>query len=130
MADTAADLTRRDDAQDVGQRGSLTIRDKVVQRVAERAALDTSGVQSHAAGLNKLTGRELPRATVYISATRIRAHLDIAVTWPHSLPAVGAAVQRNVTDALTECIGLTVDGVDVSIETVVTAGTTPTRTVT
>jgi uncharacterized alkaline shock family protein YloU len=115
---------------DTGQRGTLTIRDRAVQRVAEKAAMDTSGVQSHAAGLNKLTGRELPRATVYISATRVRAHLDIAVSWPYSLPAVGAAVQRNVTDALTDCVGLTVDGVDVSIEAVLTTAPTPPRTVT
>ncbi|BDX35185.1 hypothetical protein TUM20985_57320 [Mycobacterium antarcticum] len=108
---------------DGGDRGGLVIRDKVAQRVAEKAARDTAGVQSHAAGLDKLTGRELPRAKVYLSVTRVRAHLDIAVAWPHPLPEVGAAVQRNVTDALTNAIGLVVDGVDVAIEAVV--GPTP-----
>jgi uncharacterized alkaline shock family protein YloU len=108
----------------------LVIRDKVAQRVAEKAARDTIGVQSHAAGLNKLTGRELPRAKVYLSATRVRAHLDIAVTWPHSLPRVGAAVQRNVSDALVNAVGLQVDGVDVAIEAIVDTAQDTTRTLT
>ena len=114
----AADQDADDLPTDPGDRGQLVVRDKVAQRVAEKAARDTDGVRSHAAGLDKLTGRELPRAKVYISATRIRAHLDIAVTWPHPLSVVGAAVQRNVTDALTNAVGLHVDGVDVTIEAI------------
>jgi uncharacterized alkaline shock family protein YloU len=114
---------------DPGERGSLVVRDKVAQRISVKAALDTPGVQPHAAGLDKLTGRELPRARVDISATRIRAHLTIAVAWPQSLPQVGAAVQRNVTDALTNSAGFHVDGVDVAIEAIVTAAQDHTRTV-
>ena len=107
-------------AVDPGDRGSLVVRDRVAQRVAVKAARDTPGVQPHAAGLGKLTGRTLPRARVEISATRVRAHLTIAVTWPRPLAEVGAAVQRNVTAALTESAGFQVDGVDVGIETIVT----------
>lgn len=105
---------------DPGERGALVVRDKVAQRVAVKAALDTPGVQSYAAGLDKLTGRDLPRARVDISATRVHAHLTIAVAWPHSLPKVGAAVQRNVTEALTGSGGFHVDGVDVAIEAIIT----------
>jgi uncharacterized alkaline shock family protein YloU len=108
--------------------GTLVIKDKVVQRVAMRAALDTPGVAPHAAGIDKLTGRSLPRARVYLSATRVRAHLDLAVTWPHSLPDVGSAVQRNVSEALHDCVGLTVDGVDVAVEAIITDVPTPART--
>ena len=126
----ATDRDAEDLPADPGDRGELVVRDKVAQRVAEKAARDTDGVQSHAAGLDKLTGRELPRAKVYISATRVRAHLDIAVTWPHPLSAVGAAVQRNVTAALTNAVGLRVDGVDVTIQAIPPApARTTTRTV-
>ncbi|MDX1890722.1 Asp23/Gls24 family envelope stress response protein [Mycolicibacterium sp. 050158] len=104
---------------DPGERGSLVVRDKVAQRVAVHAALATPGVRARAAGLDKLTGRDLPRARVDVSATRVRAHLSIAVVWPASLAAVGIAVQRNVTRALTDSAGFQVDGVDVSIEAVV-----------
>jgi uncharacterized alkaline shock family protein YloU len=106
---------------DPGQRGKLVVHDKVAQRISVKAALDTPGVHRHAAGLDKLTGRVLPRARVMVSATHVRAQLDIAVTWPHSLQQVGAAVQRNVAEALSECVGLTVDGVDVAIDAVVAA---------
>jgi uncharacterized alkaline shock family protein YloU len=107
--------------------GTLVIKDKVVQRVAVRAALDTPGVAPHAAGIDKLTGRSLPRAQVYLSATRVRAHLDLAVTWPHSLSGVGSAVQRNVAAALQDGVGMTVDGVDVAIEAIVTEAAAPSR---
>lgn len=121
-----AGLSPKDDP---AERGKLVVRDKVAQRVSVKAALDTPGVHPYAGGLDKLTRRVLPRAQVYISATRVRAHLDIAVAWPHSLPQVGAAVQRNVSDALTSCAGLRVDGVDVAIEAVVTMTEDHTRTV-
>lgn len=107
--------------------GALVIKDKVAQRVAVRAALDTPGVAPHAAGMDKLTGRSLPRAQVFLSANRVRAHLDLAVTWPHSLSGVGAAVQRNVAEALHNGVGMTVDGVDVAIEAIVTEASTPAR---
>ena len=118
-----------DAATDPGERGSLAVRDKVAQRIAVHAALATPGVQPHAAGLDKLTRRELPRARVDISASHVRAHLTIAVAWPQPLAEVGAAVQRNVTQALTDAAGFHVDGVDVAIEAVVTAAEDHPRTV-
>jgi uncharacterized alkaline shock family protein YloU len=124
VADTAP--TGTDDGH--ADAGSLVIKDRVVQRIAVRAALETPGVAPHAAGIDKLTGRSLPRAQVYLSATRVRAHLDLAVTWPHSLSGVGSAVQRNVAAALHDGIGMTVDGVDVAIEAIVTEAATPART--
>jgi uncharacterized alkaline shock family protein YloU len=123
-AAVAEDADRPDEsgatATDPGERGSLVVRDKVAQRVAEQAALNTPGVRAHSGGLGKLTGRSLPRARVDISATRVRAYLTIAVTWPQPLADVGAAVQRNVTTALADSAGFSVDGVDVDIEVIIT----------
>ena len=127
--DPGADISAARPDDDPGERGTLVVREKVAQRVSVKAALDTPGVESHAAGLDKLTGRDLPRARVNISATRVRAHLAIAVAWPASLPKVGAAVQRNVARALTDSAGLDVDGVDVAIEAIVTPADDHTRTV-
>ncbi|MFD4368312.1 Asp23/Gls24 family envelope stress response protein [Rhodococcus sp. NPDC058521] len=104
---------------DSGDRGTLVIRDKVAQKLATKAALDTPGVEKHSAGLAKLTGRDLPRARVYIAGDRVRAHVDVAVEWPNSLPRVGDAVRSNVASALSDYAGLNVDGVDVSIPSVV-----------
>lgn len=106
-------------AGDPGDRGSLTVHDKVVERLAARAALDTPGVLPHSGGLDKLTGRDLPRVRVQVAGDRVRAGLDVAVAWPLSLPAVTAAVQRNVAQALTTLAALHVDGVDVSVLSVI-----------
>ncbi|WP_293240500.1 Asp23/Gls24 family envelope stress response protein [Mycolicibacterium sp.] len=115
-------------ADDPGNRGRLVLRDRVAQRIATRAAHLTDGVQAHSGGLDKLTGRELPRATVHVAGDRARAQIDIAVCWPRSATAVAADVQRNVTEALQTYADLTVDTVDVSIDAVVPAHT-PARTV-
>ena len=100
---------------DGGQRGSLRIADKVAQRLAVHATVGTPGVARRAAGLDKLTGRALPSAQVSVASNRAAAHLKVAVTWPHPLAEVAAAVQRNVADALHVLGGLQVDRVDVTV---------------
>lgn len=118
MVAVVADTPTGDD--DPGTRGSLTIHDKVVRRLATRAALDTAGVARQAAAIDKLTGRDLPRVHVQVSGDRVRAGIDIAVAWPSVLPTVAAAVQRNVGHALHAFAGLQVDAVDVSVPSIVT----------
>ncbi|GAB7068648.1 Asp23/Gls24 family envelope stress response protein [Mycobacterium hodleri] len=125
MADDRSDV---DSADDPGVRGELTVRDKVAQRLAVHAARLTDGVHQHSAGLNKITGRDLPRATVAIAGDRARVQVNIAVAWPEPAVVVGAAVQRNVTSALRDYAALTVDRVDVAVDAVLPAST-PSRTV-
>lgn len=107
------------DYRDPAERGSLTIKDKVVERLAAKAALDTDGVLPRSAGLDKLTGRDLPRVRVQISGDRVRAGVDVAARWPVPLPALTASVRRNVARALSTMGGLHVDGVDVTVPAVI-----------
>ena len=100
---------------DPGERGALIVHDKVAERIAAQAALDTAGVQRRASGLDKLTGRSLPHTHVSIAAGRVRATVDIAVPWSCTLSAVSAAVRDNVSFALAHLAGLQVDGVDVAV---------------
>lgn len=111
-----------------GARGNLEIRDRVVKRLAERAALDTPGVRARAGGLDKITGRDLPRSRAVTSADRVRVWLEIAVAWPSPVVDVARQVQRNVTAALGNYAGLRVDGVDVAV-THVLADESPTRSI-
>ncbi|MFP5078699.1 Asp23/Gls24 family envelope stress response protein [Rhizobium sp. YIM 134829] len=111
---------------DPGDRGSLTVHDRVAEQIAAKAALDTTGVQLHASGLNKLTGRTTPKTQVSIAGGRVRATVDIAMPWSYHLSAVGAAVRANVTFALSHLAGLQVDGVDVAV-TAITHDDTATR---
>ena len=129
MADDVHDVVHdADAADDPGARGELTVRDKVAQRLAVHAARLTDGVRPHSAGLNKINGRELPRATVSIAGDRARVEVSIAVAWLAPVVDVGAAVQRNVVDALRTYAALTVDRVDVAVDAVLPVAT-PSRTV-
>ena len=106
-------------ADDAGSRGSLTIRDRAVERVAFASALEADGVVRYSHGIGKLTGRELPRADVVISGDHVRASVDVAVEWGRPLSGTAAEVRRRVTHGLSELSGLTVDGVDVHVHSVV-----------
>lgn len=79
----------------------------------------------HATGLDRVTGRDLPRVQVHVRGDRVRAELDIAVDWPRPLAEVAAAVRGRVRDRLDALSGLRVDAVDVRVPTITTtAGNT------
>lgn len=101
---------------DAATRGTLTVREKVAQRLAVRAALDTPDVLPVTAGLSKLAGRSLPQAQLTLAGNRVTAHLKITVAWPAPAVDVARAVARNVTQALSTMAGLQVDRVDVTVE--------------
>ena len=54
--------------------------------------------------------------TVAVADGRARVELELAVRYGSTLPEVGEAVQREVSEALRASAGLEVDAVDVSIE--------------
>lgn len=108
---------------EAGERGGLVIHDKAVQRIAEHTAAHTPGVLRHSAGLNRLTGRTLPRVATHIAGGHVRAHIDVAVAWPQPLAQVTAAVRAQVSEALHTLTGLVVDAVDVAAPTVLLPGT-------
>lgn len=112
-------MTDQETADDPGARGSLTIRDKAVERVAFAAALEADGVLRYSHGIGKLTGREFPRADVVVAGDHVRASVEIAVRWGKPLSGTAAEVRRRVTHGLSELSGLTVDGVDVHVHSVV-----------
>lgn len=115
VAETERAAPQTPSTADSGQRGTLTIGDKVAQRLAVHAALSTPGVHRHAAGLDKLTGRDLPSAHLDIAANRVVAQLKVAVSWPQPVAEVARRIQRNVAEALSTLAGLEVDRIDVEV---------------
>lgn len=105
-----------DSGDDPATRGTLTVREKVAQRLAVRAALETPDVQPFSASLTKIAGRSLPQAQLTVTGNRVTAHLKVTVAWPAPAVDVARAVQRNVTAALSSMAGLQVDRVDVTVE--------------
>ena len=105
-----------DSEDDAATRGTLTVREKVAQRLAVRAALDTPEVLPFPEGRAKIAGRSLPQAQLTVTGDRVTAHLKVTVAWPASAVDVARAVQRNVAQTLSNMAGLHVDRVDVTVE--------------
>ena len=113
---TEADAAQGDSEDDGATRGTLTVREKVAQRLAVRAALDTPDVLPFPEGRTKLPGRSLPQAQLTVTGDRVTAHLKVTVAWPAPAVEVARAVQRNVAQTLSNMAGLRVDRVDVTVE--------------
>ncbi|WP_162248355.1 Asp23/Gls24 family envelope stress response protein [Rhodococcus sp. Leaf278] len=103
---------------DPGERGSLEIKHKAVERLAVLAARSTESVTDRHPGLRVLGGRDLPKADVTITGTRVRAQVAVAVTWPSPLAKVAANVRAAVARDLSELGIYTVDRVDVTVQCV------------
>ncbi len=127
VTDVVPDATAEPDAGDPDDdgagRGTLTVREKVAQRLAVRAALDTPDVLPFTPGLSKVAGRSLPQAQLTVTGNRVTAHLRVTVAWPAPAVEVASAVQRNVAQALSTMAGLQVDRVDVTVEQLSTTTT-------
>ncbi|MCZ4517427.1 Asp23/Gls24 family envelope stress response protein [Rhodococcus ruber] len=114
MTETAVTET----LNDPGERGSLEIKHKAVERLAVLAARGTESVTDRNPGLRVLGGRDLPKADVTINGTRVRAQVAVAVTWPSPLAKVAANVRAAVARDLSELGIYTVDRVDVTVQCV------------
>ena len=101
-----------------GGRGQLHIADQVVERVATIAAGEVPGVRTTGSGLEGVVGRQYPKAKAEVAGGHARVRLDIAVTWPAPLGRTAASVRQHVREQLESLVGLSVDGVDVTVATV------------
>ena len=116
--------------EDPGKRGSLVIKDRAVQRIAEAAALQVPGVVPAAQSTSTLgaaLGRAYPRVDCDVAGGRVRAEVEIVGRWPTPAAQLGAQVRDAVTDQLQQLAGLRVDAVDVTIIKIVRVATPPRR---
>ena len=121
---------REAEPPDPGERGSLLIKDRAVQRIAEAAALGVPGVvpaEQSTHSLNAALGRAYPRVSCDIAGGRVRAEVEIVGRWPTPAPELGARVRQAVADQLEALAGLSVDAVDVTIAKIVRVTAAPVR---
>ncbi len=102
-------------SDDPGNRGSLVIKDRALNRIATTAALAVPGVVRHGQALTSVGVRELPCALAMTKAGEITVLVQIAVDWPCVLTEVARAVQITVAAHLSQLTGMTIARVDVSI---------------
>lgn len=100
-------------------RGRTEIATKAVEHIATIAALEVDGVARTGNDLEKLVGRRLPKATATVAGSRTSLRVEVATTWPRSLPGTAAAVRARVTDRVHELTGMNIDRVDVEVVKVI-----------
>lgn len=101
--------------------GTTAIDDRVFRVCAVRGALSVPGVIDHASGLNRLTGRRLPRADLRWDTRResVVIDLQIAVAWPSPLVDVARRVRKTAARWVSDTTGMPVSAVNVDIAAVV-----------
>lgn len=102
-----------------GERGSLRIADKVVERIAAIAAGEIEAVTDHASGWSRVVGRSTPRATAKVAGGRARVVVSVAASWPTPLTAMAVEVRDHVNERVTTLTGVTVTAVDVTVADVI-----------
>lgn len=117
----------------MGARGSLELKDKAVERIAQAAVSEVSGVAPSQATTSALggtlgnaLGRTYPRVECHLAGRRVRARVEIVIHWPQPAARVAAAVRDHVADRLRVLADLDVDAVEVHVAKVVRP-TTPER---
>ncbi|WP_328291474.1 alkaline shock response membrane anchor protein AmaP [Kineococcus sp. NBC_00420] len=111
---------------EMGARGSLEVKDKAVERIAEAAVLEVSGVAPAGdtagvlgATLGAALGRSYPRVDVHVAGHRVHAQVEIVTHWPRPAAQVAAAVRDHVADRLQTLAALDVDAVEVQVAKVI-----------
>lgn len=102
---------------------TTTIDDRVPRQFAVRGALSVPGVLSHSSGINRFTGRSLPRVDLRWDAGHrsLSVDIQIAVAWPGPVVDVAKAVRETVAQWITDATGIAVSTVNVSVGAVVPA---------
>ncbi|GAA1594074.1 hypothetical protein GCM10009804_58320 [Kribbella hippodromi] len=101
-------------AADHGERGSLEISPRAIERIAETAALQAPGVIRQDATF----GRGLPKAEAKQAGRRLRIDLAVAVEWGYPLSGTAAEARNQVARKVADLTGLGVDVVNVDISAV------------
>lgn len=119
---------------EAGERGSLVLKDRVVQRIAEAAATGVPGVapaggpssgsssssvgdvvSSVGSAVGSALSRDYPRVEVVVAGARVHARVEVVGLWPVPAPSLAGAVRTAVASQLQSLAGMRVDGVDVEI---------------
>ncbi|GEE00678.1 hypothetical protein nbrc107696_11240 [Gordonia spumicola] len=111
--------------------GDLVIADRVIEKIAARAALDVAGVVRHSGAVGSLLGAtgdrlgigsDLPRAAVDSSGRARRLSLTVALAWPCAVTRVAQEIRARVADDLLEFTGDRPVRVDVTVRQLVPRG--------
>jgi uncharacterized alkaline shock family protein YloU len=122
------------------ERGTISIADRVVIKIAARAAAENPDAGAAAAlmlgravpGASHLGMRTadldgLPKTAVDVDGSKAFVNLEISVRWPASVSEVTSQVRGHVRDRVRELTGLEVDEVHIVVADLVTDIAPPPR---
>jgi uncharacterized alkaline shock family protein YloU len=98
------------------ERGSTRIADRVVSKIAARAAHEAIGTVP--------VGGSAPHAAATVHEERARVHISLELAYPSDIGAQCAAVRRQVTHRVGTLAGMEVPEVAVQVEHLHSAHTT------
>ncbi|MCT1353852.1 MULTISPECIES: Asp23/Gls24 family envelope stress response protein [unclassified Gordonia (in: high G+C Gram-positive bacteria)] len=97
--------------------GTLTVADRVIEKIAARAALDIPGVVRHRGGVGSVLGvvgeRSFPDAAVHAGGARIT--LSLALEWPCAVAEVSRSTRDHVAAEVERLAGIVPLRVDVTV---------------
>ncbi|MFF3413982.1 Asp23/Gls24 family envelope stress response protein [Streptomyces sp. NPDC002698] len=119
LGDRSGSLARAVGLPPPAERGATVIPDKVVARIAARAARTA---QSRRAAIPPDRGRPAaPSATAAIRTGSVRLHLAMDLPYPTDIPGVCERIQRDVAERVAQLTGLEVREVILTVRRLVTA---------
>ena len=121
MSDNKEYVSRSDEL------GNIHISEEVLAAIAAAAALEVEGVSSLAANLGsdiaELLGKKNLAKGVHVKVEedKVQVELSILMSYGHTIPDMGKAVQDNVKQAVESMTGLEVGAVNVNVGGIVFA---------
>jgi uncharacterized alkaline shock family protein YloU len=106
--------TERPERETYDERGTTTIADRVVERIAARAARE-SGPVAGPGGVRSLAGGDDPRASATVDGSVAVVRISLGVVYPAPVGATARAVRAGVRDRVREMTGIDVRQVDIDV---------------
>lgn len=100
------------------ERGTLEVKTRAIQHIAEQAVRDTPGTVAHHSTLGRFVGAGTPKASITMEGARARISVDVAAVWPCDATAIATGVRDRVLTETARLSGVFIRTVDVSIEVV------------
>jgi uncharacterized alkaline shock family protein YloU len=103
--------------RDRAERGTTTIADRVVERIASRAASEVDGVRAvPASALTRLLrGTSESQVDVTVASNVARVELQVAVEYPRTLPAIANTIGERVIERVQHLTGMAVESVSIVV---------------
>lgn len=112
---TSATLVRKS-SSDAATRGTTTLADRVVEKIAAHAALEVPGclgLHHRIVGIN--TGRTAVDATAHTDGSITGLTLSVAIAYPAPLTTTTRQIRTHVQQRVETLCGFTVDHVDITV---------------